>query len=242
MRKRGADRSLAVGLQLAVNASAAVVAWSAGYNIAITRSLGSFSLAGEFVVYVLAMYLTINATLDVFTLVSVGQMTRQYAERSAAILEAIKAMAGPESGLEVVDKARRAVATVQVLGALDQILRGLKDKASAADPGDFFRDLGAYLVLTRASTTGFDAAALGISPSEAADIAAEFAFADSNDDGRVDIVEFRRVATKLVPNLTQDEAEAAMAMLDTNGDGVIDFQEFVSWWVSSLGKTSASSA
>ena len=235
LRKRGADRSLAVGMQLALNASSAAVAWWSGLQIATTHSLGPLTVAGEYIVYVLAMYLTINATLDIFGLVTVGLATRRYSDRSAAFLEAVSALAGPESGLEVVDKARRAVATVQVLGALDQILRGLKAEAGAAAPGDFFRDLGAYLTLARASAGGFDSeklASLGLSPSEAADIAAEFAMADADDDGTVDTSEFRRVAARLAPGVTQEEAEAAVRVLDTNGDGVVDFAEFVEWWVS----------
>jgi Ca2+-binding EF-hand superfamily protein len=36
--------------------------------------------------------------------------------------------------------------------------------------------------------------------------------------------------------MTLDEAEAALEVLDTNGDGVIDFQEFVSWFVANESK------
>lgn len=229
--KRGVDRSSAVAVQLAVDASSALIAWYSGYNLATTRALGSFTLAAEFVVYTLAMYLTINATLDVFSLVAVGVATKRYSTSTAGFLEAVQDLAGPDSGLDVVDKARKAVVTVQVLKALDQILERLKLQAgSELNRGNFLRDLGAYMVLLKASESGYDPVKDGVPVDEAAEIAAEFAMVDSNDDLRIDLPEFRRLCAKLSTGLSDEECEAAMSVLDSDQNGSVDFREFMDWW------------
>ena len=133
---------MAVATQLAVDASSAAVAWYSGYSLATSRALGPFTLAAEFIVYTLAMWLSISATLDIFSLVAVGVATKRYSASSTGFLEAVQALAGPQSGLDVVDKARKAVVTVQVLSALDQILDRLKLKAGSSSEENFFRDLG----------------------------------------------------------------------------------------------------
>ena len=229
--KRGVDRSTAVAMQLAVDASSALIAWYSGYNLASTRALGPFTLAAEFVVYTLAMYLTINATLDIFSLVAVGVATKRYSTSTAGFLEAVENLAGPDSGLDVVDKARKAVVTVQVLKALDQILERLKLQAgSEVNQGNFLRDLGAYMVLLKASESGYDPVENGVSIEEAADVAAEFAMVDGNDDLQIDLPEFRKLCARLSPGLSDEECEAAMSVLDTDKNGSVDFREFVDWW------------
>ena len=116
VKKRGAKQSVSAAMQFVVDSLSAIVAWWSGFETATTQSLGPFSLAGEFLLYTLAMYLTINATLDIFGLITVGIATRKYSEQSSDMLEAVKKMAGEDiTGLEVVDKARQAVVTVQVL-------------------------------------------------------------------------------------------------------------------------------
>jgi hypothetical protein len=191
--KRGADKSAAVAAQLGVDALSAGIAWWTGLQVASTREFGQFTLAAEFLVYSTAMYLTISAALDTFQLVAVGVATRRYSASSAAFLAAIQQVAGPDSGLQVLDKAKRAVVTVKILSALEQILRALQEGAAAAPPAAFFRDLGAYLVLQRARDAGFDPAEQGVGPAQAADIAAAFAEVDADDDGRLDALEFRRL-------------------------------------------------
>lgn len=37
---------------------------------------------------------------------------------------------------------------------------------------------------------------------------------------------------RYAPQLSAEEAEAAMSVLDANKDGGIDFSEWVQWWVS----------
>jgi hypothetical protein len=231
--KRGASRSAAVAVQLGVDALTAGVAWWTGLRLHDSRALGPLTLAAEFVVYTLAMYVTISAALDAFSLVAVGVATRRYSASAPAFLESIQALAGPESGLQVVDKARRAAVTVKIISALEQILKSLKADAASADPENFFRDLSAFLVLERARERGFDPEALGLGAAEAADVAAAFADADKDDDGAVDKEDFKKLCARFAPQLSAEEADAAMTVLDANSDGVIVFEEFVQWWTTS---------
>ena len=99
--------------------------------------------------------------------------------------------------------------------------------------------VGAYVVLLRASERGFDPEAVGVSMNEAADVAAEFSLADRNADGRIDSLEFRYLCEHLSPGLTAEQCEAAMSVVDTNGDGYLDFSEFLNWWVT---RTAAAAA
>lgn len=49
--------------------------------------------------------------------------------------------------------------------------------------------------------------------------------------GRLGAVEFRRLALDLHQGpLSLDEAQAAVKQLDTDGDGTVDYEEFLSWW------------
>lgn len=233
VKERGTQQSINAAMQLAVDASAALVTWYGGLQIATTQSLGSFSLAGEFLVYTLAMYLTINATLDVFSLITVGVMTRKYSNQATQILAAVQRTAGPESGLEVLDKARQAVVTVQVLQALDKLFDVLRrDVDAESRAADFFRDLGAYIVIAQAeSSSDFRIDSYkDTERKQIAEIAAEFALADKDDDGYIDAVEFRELGRKTGVDLSSEEAEAAVAVLDTNKDGVVEFLEFVQWF------------
>ena len=234
VKKRGAKQDVSAAMQFVVDSLSAIVAWWSGFETATTQSLGPFSLAGEFLLYTLAMYLTINATLDIFGLITVGIATRKYSEQSSDMLEAVKKMAGEDiTGLEVVDKARQAVVTVQVLQALDKIYATLSDGMYRnSSSKDFFRDLGAYLVIMNAGDKGFDIEKCGLSKDQVANLAAEFALADKDDDGYIDIAEFRQLGWRTGQEMTQEEAEAAVSVLDTNKDGVVEFSEFVAWFAS----------
>lgn len=160
--------------------------------------------------------------------VAVGVATKRYSANSASFLAAIQAMAG-ESGLQVVDKARRAALTVKIISAMEQILRSLQERAASSDPADFFRDLSSYLTLQQArERAGFDPASVGLSPADAADIAASFAEVDSNGDGRIDFAEFRQLCGRYAPELSAEESEAAMTVLTKANS--IDFPEWVKWW------------
>ncbi|KAJ0256530.1 Calcium-binding protein CML38 [Hirschfeldia incana] len=58
------------------------------------------------------------------------------------------------------------------------------------------------------------------------DIEAVFAYMDANKDGRISPDELRKSFMTLGEQLSDQEAEAAVRLSDTDGDGMLDFDEF----------------
>jgi Ca2+-binding EF-hand superfamily protein len=52
-----------------------------------------------------------------------------------------------------------------------------------------------------------------------------------NDDGVINRDEFKKLCNEFSPEIQTDaEIDAAIALIDTNKDGTIDFNEFVRYW------------
>jgi len=62
---------------------------------------------------------------------------------------------------------------------------------------------------------------------ELAQLKEVFKFMDKDDNGHVDSDEIKGVLSKLGVEITGEEIKDIMASLDENGDGVMDFDEFV---------------
>ncbi|CAN6938743.1 unnamed protein product [Brassica oleracea] len=58
------------------------------------------------------------------------------------------------------------------------------------------------------------------------DLEAVFAYMDANRDGRISPHELQKSFMTLGEQLSDEEAEAAVRLSDTDGDGMLDFQEF----------------
>jgi hypothetical protein len=135
-------------------------------------------------------------------------------------------------------EAAAAVKVVRALGNMADLLReqvkGGADGAGGGGggAGDLLADLGGYFTLDRAQRLhGFAAANYGMSDAEAAEMAAAFARYDLNDDGTLSFEEFRRLCQRFAPELGgEEEAKAALQVLDTNADGSVDLKEFASFW------------
>eukprot|EP00300_Choanocystis_sp_HF-7_P020719 c20660_g1_i3.p4 GENE.c20660_g1_i3~~c20660_g1_i3.p4 ORF type:complete len:103 (+),score=31.45 c20660_g1_i3:1398-1706(+) len=59
------------------------------------------------------------------------------------------------------------------------------------------------------------------------ELRAAFAVFDQNGDGKISVEELRSVLTKLGEALTDQEVEDMMREADVNGDGELDYGEFV---------------
>lgn len=53
---------------------------------------------------------------------------------------------------------------------------------------------------------------------------------DRDGDGRIVYVEFRALLRALDQDLSDDECLLAFELVDSNGNGVIGFEEFKRWW------------
>ncbi|ESQ27453.1 hypothetical protein EUTSA_v10019204mg [Eutrema salsugineum] len=58
------------------------------------------------------------------------------------------------------------------------------------------------------------------------DLEAVFAYMDANRDGRISADELQKSFTTLGEQLSDEEAEAAVRLSDTDGDGMLDYEEF----------------
>eukprot|EP01062_Namystynia_karyoxenos_P056440 TRINITY_DN47405_c0_g1_i1.p1 TRINITY_DN47405_c0_g1~~TRINITY_DN47405_c0_g1_i1.p1 ORF type:complete len:608 (+),score=198.84 TRINITY_DN47405_c0_g1_i1:82-1824(+) len=53
---------------------------------------------------------------------------------------------------------------------------------------------------------------------------------DKDGSGKIDLAELRKVARELNHEMTEEEAGESMKLLDVNGDGTLDWAEFLNWW------------
>ena len=57
-----------------------------------------------------------------------------------------------------------------------------------------------------------------------------FDYNDRDGDGRIQLDEFSAMLDELEAQMTGGDIEIGFQDIDTNDDGLIDFQEFVAWW------------
>ena len=78
-----------------------------------------FILAGNFA----GLYYLMGITLELSLAATILYSTYRYGTNAAELLTAIRTLAGPASGLNLVDKAATVVNMVKVLGALEEVSR-----------------------------------------------------------------------------------------------------------------------
>ncbi len=57
-----------------------------------------------------------------------------------------------------------------------------------------------------------------------------FDYNDRDGDGRIQLDEFSAMLDELEADMSAAEVEIGFKDIDTNDDGLVDFQEFVAWW------------
>lgn len=57
-----------------------------------------------------------------------------------------------------------------------------------------------------------------------------FDYNDRDNDGRIQLDEFSAMLDELEAEMSGNEIEIGFKDIDTNDDGLIDFEEFVAWW------------
>ncbi|GJM11489.1 MAG: hypothetical protein DHS20C11_37650 [Lysobacteraceae bacterium] len=65
---------------------------------------------------------------------------------------------------------------------------------------------------------------------ERTEIRSHFDYFDSDGNNEMDVDEFTRLLKTIAPEASDEEAEKGFADIDENGDGHIDFDEFLDWW------------
>jgi Ca2+-binding EF-hand superfamily protein len=57
-----------------------------------------------------------------------------------------------------------------------------------------------------------------------------FDYNDRDGDGRIELAEFVAMLDELEAEMSASDAEIGFQDIDSNGDDLIDFDEFVAWW------------
>ncbi len=57
-----------------------------------------------------------------------------------------------------------------------------------------------------------------------------FEYNDSDEDGRIDFDEFRKMLADLEAGVNDGEARIGFREIDTDKDGAIELDEFIEWW------------
>lgn len=71
-----------------------------------------------------------------------------------------------------------------------------------------------------------------LSEKKIAEIRKDFDFFDQDKNGELELKEFIDLLTVLAPKTKASHVEEGFALIDKNGDGHIDFDEFLTWWKS----------
>lgn len=62
------------------------------------------------------------------------------------------------------------------------------------------------------------------------EVQAHFLHADTNGDRRINQAEFREVLANLEADMSEEEMQLGFDLIDSDDDGYIDFEEFLTWW------------
>ena len=54
---------------------------------------------------------------------------------------------------------------------------------------------------------------------------------DEDGNGKIDLIEFRKLLEEMESGLGRAEAEAAFDSIDRDETGLVDFDEFFAWWI-----------
>lgn len=69
-------------------------------------------------------------------------------------------------------------------------------------------------------------------PASGRELREEFVVADRDHDGRINLGEFASLLRGLEAGMSAQELHIGFHEVDTDADGLIDFQEFLEWWTS----------
>lgn len=69
-----------------------------------------------------------------------------------------------------------------------------------------------------------------LSDKKVEEIKEHFNFFDRDNNGAIDVEEFGELLQVLTPESNQEQAHQGFSLIDTDGSGYIEFDEFLAWW------------
>jgi calcium-binding protein CML len=71
---------------------------------------------------------------------------------------------------------------------------------------------------------------MDLQPEELKELRESFRYNDADKDGLIEFAEFLEMLEQLEAETSADEARIGFDEIDTDGNGAINFSEFVDWW------------
>ncbi len=134
-------------------------------------------------------------------------------------------------------RAAASLAALRQLAAMRDMLAARAAQRAAAGPSP---TLGMHLaaLAERGGRRGLGLAALALAPEEAATLARAFARHDADGDDKLTAPELKALMADLVPGaakqpVSDEAARAALEILDADGDGLVELDEFSAWYATS---------
>jgi len=193
-----------------------------------------FRILLEIAGYFFGLYYFVQVLLQLTLASAVLYSAYRYGTSSNELLSAVRTLAGPMSGVTVLDRANEAVNTLKVISTLEAMASLLQEQyggEQAAANASSLRNLSAYLTLARAKEQlGFNPEAYNLTEKQASNIALAFSTYDTNDNGKLEKAELANLCATLDWNLSEAELREAYRTLDANQSGYIEFNEFVDWF------------
>lgn len=239
LRKRSQSTLVITAVQALLDGTASYVSL---YAAQYFNSLGGLSGILAAVSYGIAFLYGFNAFFEIVTVVTILSSEDSLQIDAPALMRAVKQLAREDSlQLDVLGKAQRAISMVKIVRSLNEVSALMKQGGDASTMSSVER-LAAFLALANAEKAGFDPAKYGLTEQQALGIAAKFARFDANDDGCLELSEIEALFQQMGTGFTEEEAKAALGVLDMNSTGVIDFEEFVKWYIDRIPEPLAESS
>mmetsp|Transcript_18330 Transcript_18330/g.46407 ORF Transcript_18330/g.46407 Transcript_18330/m.46407 type:complete len:272 (-) Transcript_18330:297-1112(-) len=232
LRRRTGTAVGVVALQGLLDAAASYFSANAGAYFSLTGGVVP-SVLGT-ISYGFAIYYALNVLFGIIIIVSLLASGATSGSNADALLSAVQELGsgGKTKQLDVVAKAREAINMVKVVQSLNQVSDILKE--TGHDSKSTLDSLGSYLTLSRAERDGFNPSKFGLSEAEAADIAVKFSKFDLNDDGVLELSEMEKLFSEAEVDLSPEEQQAALKVLDKRSSGTVEFDEFVEWYCNKI--------
>ena len=190
--------------------------------------------AGQAVTLVSGTWMAANAAFGLTIFFSALYGTLSFDINARSFLDAVRAKSGG-TGLGHFDAGSRAVASIAVANQLRAMRDMLASRAAARAAQPPSGSLSVHLAALAdrgGAARGLGLASLALAPSEAATLARTFAKYDSDGDDKLNVQELRQMMKELTPgaDVSEEAADAALAILDCDGDGKVELDEFAAWY------------
>ena len=190
--------------------------------------------AGQATMLLSSAAFLINSIFSTITFAATATATLAFDINARGFLDAVQRRSGG-IGMAAWDAPLRAAASVDVLRRLRSMHEALVHRAVSRDmQAPPSKSLAVYIAAAAGSRGSLGLAALALAPAEAVTLARLFARFDTDADDRLNVDELRALMTELSGSeVSSDAANAALQVLDVDGDGAVELDELAAWYGSS---------